>query len=152
MLRKKLPSHKIVCTVSAGYFTGWAKYPKGAFLHVHRQKGSLIDFYNVRYFDQGDSTYSTGQALFNVSTGWAVRTAVNQLVTKGVEQNKIVVGKPAAVGDADAASFMAPADLSAAIAAEIQASGWKTGVMFNQLASDLDGNIMKQVVHSIENP
>lgn len=151
VLRRRLPSHKIVCTVSAGYFVGYGRYSKGAFLNVHKQKGSLIDFYNIRYFDQNTSTFNSSTTLFTKSSGWAIKTSVNELVTKGVEAAKIVVGKPAAPNNADSVSYMSPADLSQAISAEYQLSGWKTGVMLYEIASDLDGNILRQIVQPIAN-
>ena len=151
VLRTQLPSHTIVCTVKAGYFVGWARYSKGAFLNVHNQKGSLIDFYNVRYFGQDTSTYNSSTTLFNQSSGWAVKTSVNELVTKGIDAAKIVIGKPATVSNADSTSYMSPTDLSQAISAEYQSSGWKTGVMLYEIASDLDGSILRQIVQPIAN-
>ena len=150
VLRTKLPSHLIVCTVSAGYFSGWAVYTKGGFLNVHKQRGDKIDFYNVRYFDQGDSTFNTAATLFTKSTGWAVKTSVKELIDKGIPSEKIVIGKPATSADTSApASYMSPSALSTAISEGFSAHGWKTGVMIYQLSSDLNGSIMKQVVQPI---
>jgi len=44
----------------------------------------LIDFYNIKYYGQGSSIYNTFYTLFNVSSGWALNTAVNELVKKGI--------------------------------------------------------------------
>ena len=97
-------------------------------MSVHNQKGSMIDFYNIRYFNQGDSTYNTAASLFTQSTGWATNTAVNELIARGIDKEKIVVGK-AAASSHDPAAYMSASDLSNAIDAEYKANGWKTGVM-----------------------
>ena len=52
---------------------------------VNQQAGSNIDFYNIRYFRQGNSVYNTATQLFNTSSGWASGTSVNELVAKGID-------------------------------------------------------------------
>lgn len=51
--------------------------------------------------------YNNASNLFNVSGGWAPETSVNEMIANGVEANKIVIGKPATVGDASN-SYMKP--------------------------------------------
>jgi chitinase len=128
-LRSLLPNFLIVHTVNAGYFVGKPIFKNGAYLTVNNQVGSLIDFYNVKYFSQSNSTYNTSQSLFNVSTGWALNTSVNQLIAKGISAKKIVVGKTAAPFNADSASYMNATQLKAAIALEYRYNGWNTGLM-----------------------
>jgi len=53
-------------------------------LNVSQKIDSLIDFYNIEYYNQGSSSYNTFQTLFNVSSGWALKTAVNELIKKGI--------------------------------------------------------------------
>lgn len=60
-----------------------------------------------------------------------------------------MVGKPAAIGDADPGSFMTPEALSQALVAEYQYSGWKTGVFFWQYSSDANGTIINQTMSSL---
>ena len=80
-------------TANAGYFATSSTFKYGAFLNVSQQVDSLIDLYNIKYYSQGTSTYNTSQSLFNVSNGWAKNTAVNELIQKGINPKKIVLGK-----------------------------------------------------------
>lgn len=73
--------------------------------------------------------YNTSQTLFTESSGWATKTAVSELITKGVMSSKIVVGKPVSKANADSNSFMSSTSLSAAIKSYSSQSGWKTGLM-----------------------
>lgn len=114
-LRQLLPNLLIVHTVSAGYFTDQSVFPKGAYLTVHGSIGQMIDFYVIRYYGQGSSTYNTASSLFNASTGWAVRTSVNELIAKGVSANKLVIGKTVTRADADPYAFMAADALATAV-------------------------------------
>jgi hypothetical protein len=75
-LRSLLPNLLIVHTVSAAYFVGAPVLPRGGYLSVNDQAGSLIDFYNLRYFNQYGTAYSSAQSLFQQSTGWAAKTAL----------------------------------------------------------------------------
>jgi hypothetical protein len=72
----------------------------------------MIQFYNVQFYNQGSTSYSTSNGLFNVSGGWAPGTSVNEIIAKGVPMNKIVVGKAATLGDADSASYMTASALN----------------------------------------
>lgn len=60
--------------------------------------------------------------------------------------SKIVVGKPATINDADAASYMPPPVLGSAILSEYQYNKWKTGVMLYQYSSDPSGTILANVL------
>jgi hypothetical protein len=51
-----------------------------------------------------------------------------------------VIGKPATGGDANN-GWMSGADINSAIAANYPYNGWKTGIMFWQYSSDLNGAI-----------
>lgn len=86
--------------------------------------------------------YNNGSDIFNVSGGWAPKTSVNEMIDAGVQATKIVIGKPASTGDASN-SYMLPSDINAAIAANYPYNGWKTGIMFWQYSSDLDGSICR---------
>lgn len=136
-------------TVNAGYFVGKPTFRNGAYLTVNTNIGSLIDFYIVKYYGQGSSTYNTAESLFNASTGWAVKTSVKELIAKGIDPAKIVVGKPATIKSGDASSFMDSAKLSAGISSFYQSSGWKTGVMLYEFASDIDGTFLKTALQPI---
>jgi hypothetical protein len=57
--------------------------------------GSLIDFYNVQFYNQGDSAYNSYSELFISATGTFSGTSVKEIAARGVPINMIVVGKPA---------------------------------------------------------
>ena len=76
-LRSLLPDTLLVHSVNAGYFTGQPTFRNGGYLNVHSEVGNLIDFYNIKYYRQGSSTYNSYQTLFTRSTGWASKTSVN---------------------------------------------------------------------------
>ena len=149
-LRQLLPKKIIVQTVNAAYFVGAPIFSKGGFLTVNQHAGTAIDFYNIRYFKQGNSVYNNWKTLFSVAGGWATGTSVNELVAKGVDRNKIVVAKTTTIGDGDPAAFVPAGQLSAIFEEEFKATGWKTGLMLYEFASDLDGRIIKQATKSLE--
>lgn len=126
----------------APYFAGEAVYPFGGYLYVHQQVGNLIDFYNVQFYNQGSTMYNNASDIFNISGGWAPMTSVNEMIANGVEATKIVIGKPASPGDASN-SYMLPSDINNAIQINYPFNGWKTGVMFWQYSSDMDGSICR---------
>lgn len=142
-LRAKLNPGLIITHAPQGpYFAGAAVYPMGGYLAVHQAVGDIIDFYNIQFYNQGSTMYNNGSDIFNVSGGWAPKTSVNEMIAAGVQATKIVIGKPASTGDASN-SYMLPSDINAAIAANYPYNGWKTGIMFWQYSSDLDGSICK---------
>jgi len=55
--------------------------------------------------------------LFNISSGWATGTSVNEIIKKGIARAKIVVGKVAYKNDSDSLSYMTPLSLSNAFVA-----------------------------------
>lgn len=68
---------------------------------VHNEVGSLIDWYNCQFYNQADTQYNTYQELFVHSTGTKFNnTAVKEVVARGVDQSKIIIGKPATPRDA----------------------------------------------------
>ena len=57
--------------------------------------------YNVQFYNQGSTTYTTYATLFRTSAGWASGTAVNELIRDvGIPASMVVVGKPVAASDA----------------------------------------------------
>lgn len=75
-LRKLLPNHTIVHSPFAGYFKE-DLYPNHGYTAVNAKVGSGINFYNVKYFNQGTSKYDNYEGLFNLATGIYNGTAVN---------------------------------------------------------------------------
>jgi hypothetical protein len=111
--------------------------------------GSTISFYNIQFYNQGSSTYSTAASLFNSSGGWAPGTSVNEIIAKGIPSDKIVVGKPATTADAYNTGYMTASDLSNAFVAEYNYNKWRAGVMFWQLPSDSSGTIVNQATSAL---
>lgn len=133
----------------APYFSNnHSLYINGAYLTVNNQVGNLIQFYNIQFYNQGANMYETAADLFETSGGWAKGTSVNEMVASGVDPLKIVIGKPATVGDASN-SYMDPSVLDQAIATYYPIYGWKTGVMFWQYSSDQSGSICSAAIKSL---
>jgi chitinase len=107
---------------------------------VHKVAGDDIDFYNIQFYNQGFTMYENAQDLFNISSGWAPGTSINEIIAFGVPASKVVLGKPATVGDGNN-GYMTGANIDAAIAANYPYNGWSTGVMFWQYSSDANGAI-----------
>jgi chitinase len=59
----------------APYFAS-ENYRNGAYIAVDMQAGSSIDFYNVQFYNQGDTTYDSYEKLFLESDGYFSRTSV----------------------------------------------------------------------------
>lgn len=70
-----LPTHIITHAPQAPYFKK-EYYPKGGYVTVNSQVGSLIDFYNVQFYNQGDTRYNTYDELFLRATGFFSGTSV----------------------------------------------------------------------------
>jgi chitinase len=57
-----LPDRTITHAPQGPYFSN--SYPKGAYLTVNAQVGNMIDFYNVQFYNQGNTGYDSYSALF----------------------------------------------------------------------------------------
>lgn len=57
-LRKILPNHIITHAPQAPYFKR-TNYKNGAYVTVNKEVGHSIDFYNVQFYNQGDTKYNT---------------------------------------------------------------------------------------------
>ena len=51
-LRQLLPNAIITHAPQAPYFAGTSLYPKGAYIAVDQAVGSMIQFYNVQFYNQ----------------------------------------------------------------------------------------------------
>ena len=76
-IRLRLPNTIITHAPQAPYFGGRSHYPKNGYIAIEQAVGSMIQFYNVQFYNQVSTTYGTGHMLFNVSGGWASGTSVN---------------------------------------------------------------------------
>jgi chitinase len=74
-LRELLPTHVITHAPQAPYFKK-EYYKNGGYVTVHKSVGSLINFYNVQFYNQGDSKYDTYDELFINAHGKFSNTSV----------------------------------------------------------------------------
>ncbi len=70
-----MPTQTITHAPQAPYFKN-EYYPKGGYYTVDKEVGSLIDFYNVQFYNQGDTQYNTYNELFIKATGFFSNTSV----------------------------------------------------------------------------
>ncbi|KAJ3074173.1 hypothetical protein HDU98_011925 [Podochytrium sp. JEL0797] len=137
-LRQLLPSPRYIISHApqAPYFvTNTAQYPKGAYLTVDKNVGSLIDFYNVQFYNQGSTDYIDCQGLLTKSVGFFTGTSLFEIAAKGVALNKLVIGKPVTTAGATNTGYMTPALLASCVS-QAKAQGWNGGVMGWQLNLD----------------
>lgn len=138
-LRELLPTPYIISHApQAPYFMGTIKYKNGGYITVNQHAGNDIDFYNVQFYNQDSSSYSTYETLFNVSTGWATNTAVKQIATT-VSREKIVVGKPVLASDAFNTGYVEVNQLAQFLKSGAT-DGYSAGFMGWQFSSDADGS------------
>ena len=140
-IRARLPRDEYVVTMApqGPYFTDIGYYPNGAMLAVDAAVGAEIDWYNVQFYNQGDTEYNSYETLFETAEGYFKGTAVAEMVANGVAPEKIVVGKPVTTGDATNTGWMAAADLAVAFTKASAELGWSAGAMTWQFPSDADG-------------
>ncbi|KAL1943056.1 hypothetical protein VTO73DRAFT_4727 [Trametes versicolor] len=126
-LRAQLPAGNFIITHApvAPWFTP-NKWPGGGYLKVHQQVGSLIDWYNIQFYNQGTSEYTTCAGLLTTSSSTWPNSALFQIVASGVPASKLVIGKPANSGDATN-GYIAPATLAGCIS-QAKSQGWNAGV------------------------
>ncbi|KAF8159455.1 glycoside hydrolase [Crassisporium funariophilum] len=127
-LRKNLPQGSFILTHApvAPWFSP-GKFGGGAYLKVHQTVGSLIDWYNVQFYNQGSNEYTTCSGLLTTSSGTWPQSALFQIANSGVPLSKLVIGKPATAVDASN-GFMSTASLATCVA-QAKAKGWNAGVM-----------------------
>ncbi|KAJ7482653.1 glycoside hydrolase family 18 protein [Mycena latifolia] len=127
-LRAQLPQGQYILTHApvAPWFSP-GLWPGNGYLGVNSAVGSLIDWYNVQFYNQGASEYTTCAGLLTASSNTWPQSSVFQIAANGVPLNKIVIGKPATGADATN-GFMDPATLSTCLA-QAKAQGWSAGAM-----------------------
>ncbi len=141
-MRELLPNHTITHAPQGPYFKE-EFYKNGAYITVNKQVGSTIDFYNIQFYNQGDTKYDTYDGLFVNSGGYFTGTAVKEIIKRGVPAKKLVVGKPVSPGDAMNSGWMDSSVLGAATTRAYNELQWYAGVMFWQYPSDPVGAIVK---------
>jgi len=127
-LRSQLPAGQYIIThapVAPWFEKG---YQGGGYLAVDTAVGSLIDWYNIQFYNQGVSQYTTCDNLLNTSGGSYPGSSVFEISANGVPLNKLVIGKPAVAANAPSGGYVDPATLSTCVS-QAAAKGWKAGVM-----------------------
>ncbi|KAJ7043634.1 glycoside hydrolase family 18 protein [Mycena alexandri] len=99
----------------------------GGYLKVHQSVGNLIDWYNIQFYNQGTSEYTTCAGLLTTSSSTWPKTALFQIAASGVPLSKLVIGKPAGTGDGNS-GFMDASTLATCVA-QAKAQGWNGGAM-----------------------
>lgn len=110
---------------------------------VNAAVGNTIDFYNVQFYNQGDTQYNTYDTLFVASGSVFSNTAVYEIIKRGIPSKKIVIGKPVTQGDAANTGLVDHNDLGKWISQAYSQNHWFAGVMYWQYSSDLTGNAIK---------
>ncbi|KAF7972364.1 hypothetical protein HWV62_18154 [Athelia sp. TMB] len=128
-LRSLLPEGQYIISHAplAPWFQGGGRWGGGGFLKVDSSVGSLIDFYNVQFYNQGTTEYTTCAGLLTASSSAWPNTALFQIAAAGVSENKLVIGKPATAADASN-GYVDPGTLASCVS-QAASQGWKGGVM-----------------------
>ncbi|THH07633.1 hypothetical protein EW145_g3238 [Phellinidium pouzarii] len=127
-LRVKLPQGTYLLTHApvAPWFSP-GKFGGGAYLTVDKNVGSLIDWYNVQFYNQGTSEYTTCSGLLTASSSTWPESALFQIAASGVSLDKLVIGKPATASDASN-GFISPSTLATCLS-QAKSQGWDAGAM-----------------------
>ncbi|KIK62594.1 glycoside hydrolase family 18 protein [Collybiopsis luxurians FD-317 M1] len=125
-LRSQLPEGQFIITHApvAPWFSP-GKFGGGAYLTVEATVGNLIDWYNVQFYNQGDTEYTTCAGLLTKSSSTWPNSALFQIAASGVPLSKLVVGKPA--GPNDASNGFMTTSLLASCLEEAKNMGWSAG-------------------------
>ncbi|KAG1770689.1 glycoside hydrolase family 18 protein [Suillus occidentalis] len=127
VLRASLPQGQFILTHApvAPWFA--PTYTSGAYLTVNKNVGSLIDWYNIQFYNQGTTEYTTCSGLLTNSSSTWPDTALFQIAAAGVSLDKLVIGKPATTADANN-GYMNTTLLAQCVDTAYQ-QGWDAGVM-----------------------
>jgi len=147
-LRSKLPAGQYIITHApqAPYFRNDGTYPKGAYLTVDKEVGSLIDWYNVQYYNQGENQYVSYENLF-VENSEFPRTGVLQM--KPRTTYGVVVGKPVTKGDAGS-GWVSASDLGSWLKKASEEKGFCGGAMWWEFSDDKKGEFADAVKTGLE--
>ncbi|KAJ8594182.1 glycoside hydrolase family 18 protein [Rhizopogon salebrosus TDB-379] len=127
-LRTQLPQGQYILTHApvAPWFSP-GKWGGGGYLYIDSMVGNMIDWYNVQFYNQGTTEYTTCNGLlYTSSTAWP-QSALFQIAASGVSLNKLVIGKPATSAQASN-GYMDTTTLASCVS-EAHAAGWNGGVM-----------------------
>ncbi|KAF8888123.1 glycoside hydrolase family 18 protein [Infundibulicybe gibba] len=127
-LRVQLPQGKYI--LSHAPVAPWFqpnRWGGGGYLKIHQSVGNIIDWYNVQFYNQGDSEYTTCTGLLTASSNAWPQTSVFEIAASGVPLSKIVIGKPATTNDASN-GFVSTSTLATCLQ-QAKNKGWNGGAM-----------------------
>ncbi|KAG6375922.1 glycoside hydrolase family 18 protein [Boletus reticuloceps] len=127
-LRTQLPQGEYILTHApvAPWFSP-SIWSGGGYLAIDKSVGSLIDWYNVQFYNQGATEYTTCAGLLTASSSVWPETALFQISVNGVSLDKLVIGKPGTTADASN-GYIDPSTLATCVA-QAASMGWDAGVM-----------------------
>ncbi|KAF8133344.1 glycoside hydrolase family 18 protein [Boletus edulis] len=127
-LRVQLPQGEYILTHApvAPWFSP-GRWSGGGYLAVDTSVGSLIDWYNIQFYNQGATEYTTCAGLLTASSSVWPETALFQISANGVSLDKLVIGKPGTTADASN-GYIDPSTLATCVA-QAASMGWDAGVM-----------------------
>ncbi|KAJ7765495.1 glycoside hydrolase family 18 protein [Mycena maculata] len=99
----------------------------GGYLRINSAVGSMIDWYNVQFYNQGATEYTTCAGLLTESSSTWPETALFQIAASGVPLDKLVIGKPGTSSEASN-GFMSASTLATCLQTA-KAQGWDAGAM-----------------------
>jgi len=100
--------------------------PSGGYSAIEQR--TTVNFYNVQFYNQGQSCYTDYNGLFKTSCSTFPGTSVAEIHAAGVPMEKIVVGKPVTIGDAGNGHVEA-ATLGGYFRQAASELGWNGGIM-----------------------
>ncbi|KAI9058730.1 glycoside hydrolase family 18 protein [Trametes sanguinea] len=104
--------------------------PGGCYITLDKNVGSMIDWYNIQYYNQSPSPgYEDCNTLLNSAGG----PSIFEIKANGIDVNKLVIGKPGSTADIGNGGFIDPATLNTCIQQAVS-NGWNAGVMAFQLS------------------
>ncbi|PIL36453.1 hypothetical protein GSI_00142 [Ganoderma sinense ZZ0214-1] len=126
-LRKTLPKGKYILSHAplAPWLAPSHQFKAGAYVKINKSVGSLIDWYNVQFYNQG--LYGDCTGLLTKSGGAFPGSSLFEIPKHGIPLSKLVIGKPATSADASN-GYMSPATLGSCVK-KAKAKGWNGGVM-----------------------
>lgn len=133
-LRKQLPAGQYILThapIAPWFTTNSTRYPAGAYRTVHKNVGTLIDWYNVQFYNQGSDYINCPSLLTTSAAHGFFNTSLFEIhALSGVPLNKLVIGKPASLGDATN-GFMDLKTMSGCLK-QAKTAGWNAGAFLWQ--------------------
>ncbi|PBK72369.1 glycoside hydrolase family 18 protein [Armillaria solidipes] len=125
-LRRQLPQGEYILTHApvAPWFTSDSG---GAYRTVHTAVGDSIGWYNVQFYNQGSTEYTTCAGLLTTSSSKNPQTALFQIASSArVPLSKLVIGKPGTKSDANN-GIMSTSTLASCLKTT-HSQGWNAGV------------------------